>query len=406
MPRTRRLFVTLLLAGALFVPAAGRCAEPFRFPADRHGKTGELKYVNGVPVLVVSGSPEEMGTAVGALALKPAPKVIGYPRDLLQRFKLDKLWGVFVSGGKGMFKHFPADYQKELEALVQGAGTDRDGVIVGNTLFDLKKVVACSAVLVEADRSATGGPLFGRNLDYPSLGYVHEYSLVTVYRPTGKHAFAAIGFPGLVGCLSGMNDAGLALGVLEVFDVKKGEENFDANGIPYALCYRQILEECTTIAEAKKLLEGLKRTTTTNLAIADRNGVAVFEVTPGRVVQRSAEEGTCVCTNHFCAAALKPAKPLNVGRSFERFAKLEEVRGWHEKARVDDLRQQLDAVSVPGQTLQTMVFEPAALKLHVGIGTCPSSRAPLRTLDLGPLFKGEAGDKADGPNRASSGVRP
>ena len=91
-------------------------------------------------------------------------------------------------------------------------------------------MVLCSALMVDAGRSETGGPLLGRNLDYPSLGYIHEYSLVTVYRPRGKHAFVSIGFPGLVGCLSGMNDAGLTVGVLEVFAAREGEGRFDPEG--------------------------------------------------------------------------------------------------------------------------------------------------------------------------------
>jgi predicted choloylglycine hydrolase len=395
MLSSRPVRFTLSLGAVLLAGGLVWSAEPFRYPEGKHGKSAELKQINGVPVLIVAGTPEEMGEAVGALALKSAPKALGYPRDLLKRVGLERLWTLFVTSGEGMFKHFPPDYQKEMEALVKGAHAAREGVIVGNTLFDLKKILACSAVLVEADRSATGGPLFGRNLDYPSLGYIHEYSLVTIYRPQGKHAFAAIGFPGLVGCLSGMNDAGLCLGVLEVFDAKKGEKTFDAEGVPYALCYRKVLEECTTIAEAKKLLEGMRRTTTTNLAIADRHGVAVFEVTPGRVVQRAPEEGTCVCTNHFCAAPLRPEHPLNMGHSFERFRTLEEVRGWKEKARPEDLRRQLDAVSTANQTLQTMIFEPETLRLHVGIGTCPSSRKPLKVLDLKPLFKDLEAVKAD-----------
>jgi hypothetical protein len=285
-----------------------------------------------------------------------------------------------------MVRHFPADYRRELEAMVKTAGVPRDPVVVGNTLFDLKKIVACSAVLVEAGHSSTGGPLLGRNLDYPSLGYIHRYSLVTVYRPKGKHAFAAVGFPGLVGCLSGMNDAGLSLAVLEVFDVKASEPSFNAAGVPYALCQRKVLEECTTIAEAKKLLEGMPRTSTTSLVIADRTGVAVFEITPKHVIQRGPVRGTLACTNHFCAAPLRPAHPVDVNYSFERFRVLEGVRSWSRKASPEDLRKQLDLVNLGGLTLQTMVFEPATLRLHLSIGPRPASHGRLRTLDLGPLL--------------------
>jgi hypothetical protein len=382
--RKYRPFVPLALL-CLF-PAAARAAEPFRFPEGRAGN-GELKYVNGLPVLTVGGTPEAMGRAVGALAVKPGARVLEYPRDLLKLLSAEGVMNWFVKGGNGMFRQFPPEYQKELEALVEGAGVARDPVVVGNTFFDLKKVVACSAVLVQAERSATGGPLLARNLDYPSLGYIHQYSLVTVYRPAGKHAFAAVGFPGLVGCLSGINDAGLALGVLEVFDVKAGEPSFNAKGIPYALCLRKVLEECTSIDEAQKLLQRLPRTTTINLAVADRQGVASFEITPAHVVRRDARDGACVCTNHFCAPLLKPEEPVDVNASFERFESLEKVREERGKVTPDDLRKHLDTTNMGDLTLQTMVFEPATLKLHLSIGVRPASRGPLRTLDLAPLLK-------------------
>jgi predicted choloylglycine hydrolase len=384
---SRRILPLLALLASLAAPAPARAAAaPFRFPAGRHGKA-ELKYVNGIPVLIVSGTPREIGSAVGALALKPARRVVSYPRGLLKALDLDRTWALFLNTGKAMFKQFPEPYQEELEAMVRAARVERDGVIAGNTFFDLKKFLACSAVLVSGDRSATGGPLLARNLDYPSLGYIHQYSLVTVYRPRGKHAFATVGFPGLVGALSGINDAGLALGVLEVFDVKSGEPHFDVRGIPYGLCLRTLLAECRTIAEAQKKLEGMKRTTTINVIIADRKGVAVLEVTPGRVVRRDPEKGVCPCTNHFCTATLKPDKPVNVDNSFERFATLAEVRTWKGKADREQLRKQLDACNLGNLTLQTMVFEPATLRLHLSIGKTPASRGPLRTLDLTPLFK-------------------
>ncbi len=384
MRKYRPLFLLALLC--LF-PAVTQAAEPFRFPAARDGNA-ELKYVNGIPVLTVGGTPEEMGRAVGVLAVKPGARVLEYPRDLLKIFSAERVMDWFVKGGNGMFRQFPPEYQKELEAMVQAAGVAREPVVVGNTFFDLKKVVACSAVLVEAPRSATGGPLLARNLDYPSLGYIHQYSLVTVYRPAGKHAFAAVGFPGLVGCLSGINDAGLSLGVLEVFDVKAGEPSFNAKGVPYALCLRKVLEECTTIDEAQKLLQRLPRTTTINLAIADKEHVAAFEITPGHVVRRDATDSACVCTNHFCAATLKPEEPVDVNASFERFESLEKVREGG-KVTPDDLRKHLHTTNMGDLTLQTMVFEPATLKLHLCVGPPPATRGPLRTLDLAPLLKGK-----------------
>src|SRR5262249_17735234 len=62
---------------ALLAPAAraDKPSTPFRYPEARHGK-GELRYVRGVPVLTVEGTPEEIGEQVGVLALKPARPVL------------------------------------------------------------------------------------------------------------------------------------------------------------------------------------------------------------------------------------------------------------------------------------------------------------------------------------------
>src|SRR5437660_870613 len=90
MIRARTVALLGVLACAVLVPlaAAGEpapggeaFAPPFRYPEGRHGK-GELKYVRGIPVLVVGGTPDEMGEAVGALAVKPAKRALDYPRAL------------------------------------------------------------------------------------------------------------------------------------------------------------------------------------------------------------------------------------------------------------------------------------------------------------------------------------
>ena len=64
--------------------------------------------------------------------------------------------------------------------------------ILANTLADIYRgTFSCSSLIVDAKRSATKGPLFGRNLDFYTLGLLDKYSLVTVHRPKGKHAFVS-----------------------------------------------------------------------------------------------------------------------------------------------------------------------------------------------------------------------
>src|SRR5262249_47318911 len=81
--------LTVLAVGMLVVPVSA--AEPFRFPEAKYGGA-ELRYVNGIPVLTVAGSPEEMGEAVGVLALRPGSRMACYPEDLLKHYHLSPLW--------------------------------------------------------------------------------------------------------------------------------------------------------------------------------------------------------------------------------------------------------------------------------------------------------------------------
>jgi isopenicillin-N N-acyltransferase-like protein len=387
MPHLRSLRPVLFLFGVALLAPGARGAEPFRYPEGRHGK-GELKYVNDLPVLRVEGTPEEIGEQTAALTAKPAARLLGYPRELLKTHGLEKTWPLLLRMGKGMLPQFPPDHLRELEAAVKHSGVDRDLLVAANTMFDIKKIGGCSTLIVEPGRSATGGPLFGRNLDFPTLGFLQEYSLVTVYRPQGKYALASVGFPGLLGVLSGMNDAGLAVAVLEVYSSADGAPRLDTRGTPYALCFRCVLEECKTVAEAEKLLRATPRTTMLNLAVCDRKGGAVFEITPKSVVVRPPAEDLCLCTNHF------RSKELATSLGCRRFRTLEETRKLAHVG-LPDIARQLHAVNQGAFTLQTMVFEPATLKLHLALGPCPTSALPLKTLELARLF-GEGGTRAAG----------
>jgi hypothetical protein len=366
------------LAALVTLPAEAQEKQPFRYPEAKHGK-GELRYVNHLPVAVVAGTPEEMGEQVGVLVLKPASGLRDSVKEFLRTINLENAYPLLVRSGSFLLPQFPPHHRKELDAAVKASGFDRDLMVFANTVFDVANVVGCSTLIVEPARSKTGGVIFGRNLDYPPFGRVHEYPLVTVYRPQGKHAFAAINLPSQVGSISGMNDAGLALTWNMITESRDGGK-FDPFGVPRLLLMRRVLEECTTVAEAEKLLRSARRTGLAALTVCDKEGGAVFEVTSKTVKVRRATEGLCACTNHF------RTDELAVSTRCPRFALLEKT--WATpKLGVAEVSKQLHAVNQGRNTLQTMVFEPAALRLHLAFGAGPSSALPLRVLELRPLFR-------------------
>ena len=177
-----------------------------------------------------------------------------------------------------------------------------------------------------------------------------------------------------------MNDAGLALAVHEVHASADGAPLLNPKGMPYTLAFRRVLEECTTIEEAEKVLRKTERSTILSLALCDRQGCGVLEITPKTVVLRRGGDGICVNTNHF------RSESLAVSKVCPRYALLSKAAAI-EKLGVADVFKKLDEVNAGPLTAQSMVFEPGPLILHVAMGKGPATKGPLERLELKPLFK-------------------
>jgi isopenicillin-N N-acyltransferase like protein len=387
MPRLRMLAPVVVLLFPTIVSAA---PPRHTFKEGRHGPAS-LRYIHDIAVLTVSGTPEEMGEQIGALTGPQLSQIARYPKRLLHLLRSDAKWDHLLATSKKLLPQFPTDYRKEMDAIAKSAHIDPELLLVGSTFPDILKAGGCSTLIVQPNRSATREPIFGRNLDYPSMGFLQYFTLVTIYHPKGKHSFASVGFPGMLGCVSGMNDAGLALATLEVYWSKDGAPRLDTHGVPYTLCFRRILEECTTARQAERLLRSMKRTTMNNLAVCDRHGGEVLEFTAKNVAVRGPVDDLCCCTNHFRTAELAPTDPrLARLKKCWRYAILEKAAALP-RVSLADVAKKLDQVNQGTHTLQTMIFEPASLKLHLAAGQLPSSAMPMQTVELAEFLKPSRG---------------
>jgi isopenicillin-N N-acyltransferase like protein len=362
-------------------PAIAADSKPFQ---EARFEGAELRYINDLPVLIVSGTPEEIGLQKAVLTGDVVLKLIDYPKKFLRSGEVsEERRQKIVEMGESLRPQIPADYRNEMRAFSKKAGFDDQWDIgfLSNVMVDIYRGgFSCSSLIVDASRSETGGPLFGHNLDFYTFGMLDKYGLVTVHRPTGKHAFASVGFPGFFGCVQGINDAGLALAVHEIFLSKDRAPMFNPKGLPYSMCFRRILEECSTIEEAEKLLRSTERTTLLSLSVCDRHGSAVFELTPKTVAVRHGSEGLCICTNHFRTPELIMFAWCNRYRTLEKSQSMKTIG-------VDDVAKKLDDVNMGRMTVESMVFETEPLILHLAMGSCPSSSLPMKKLELQPLFK-------------------
>lgn len=377
--RSATIRATVLFAIGLAATVPSNGAEPFRFPEGKHGK-GELKYRNGLPVMILEGSPEEIGEQHAALTVDSVKPVAELPKQIVKRHRAELAWPLVVATARHLVKNSPERYRRELKAAVAKSGIDEQFIVVANGMLELRRIGGCSAYLIDAEKSATGGPLFGRNFDFPPMGVIDKYSLVIVFRPEGRRPFVSVSFPSLGGVVSGMNDRGLALATLDVYSSKDGSPFLDPRGTPLAFCFRRILEECDNVEQAERLMKSMKPTTWMNLAVCDKTRTAVFEITPKNVVVRKGSDGRLSCTNHF--------RTDKLSRSIRcrRYAKLASNNG-SKKLSVSDVGKIMHSVNQGDWTMQTMVFEPTRLRLHLSIGSGPASARPLKTLELAELFK-------------------
>jgi hypothetical protein len=331
---------------------------------------------------VLKGKPAEMGEQFGKLAIANAPDLGALHAQFLKDAGQEKRYPVLAALAGALKPGFPAHHLAEIEAAAKAGDRELSLLLFANTLADLTSGMGCSTVIVEKERSKTGSPIFGRNFDWLATKGITEHTLVVVYKGEGKRAFAAVTVSPIAGVISGMNDAGLCVTMNEI-SIKKSKDKAEFNwkGTPLMLSFRRVLEECSTVAEAEKLLRAMPRTSTVCMTICDKSGGAVFELTPKNLEVRVHENGVCCCTNHFRSDKLCVD---NKCARYDKLAPLQVKDG--PTMGVKDVFAELDKVHQGKNTLQCMVFEPGERVLHLAYGTGPATKLPPVKLELGKLF--------------------
>jgi hypothetical protein len=195
---------------------------------------------------------------------------------------------------------------------------------------------ACSSFVLTGTKSASGGPIHGRNLDYMiSDGFVDPDGLVPIelrqnlvvfiVRPERGQAFASVAWPGFVGTVTTMNAAGVSLACLTSTVPRE-----TANATPLLLLYRLIAQYASTLDEAEWLLRGARRTIGNNLTMAAgaTNDARRFELSMDRVAAAPPRDGLVLATNHFQHPAMAELQTgWVIPNSLHRLARLGELLG-------------------------------------------------------------------------------
>ncbi len=346
-----------------------------------HGK-GRLEVLpSGLAVLHVEGTPEEMGAQHGTLL-----------RDAVRALVRDYLPGILrgsrelaLAKARELEKQIPERHRREMRALAEAAGISCDDALLGSVVVELFGLNACSGAVASGSRTADGRTVVGRNLEWPDRGVLGKYGLVIAARPEGRRPFLSIGFPAVVGVVTGMNADGVFAGELVVMNAPRGDRSGALKGIPYPILQRLLMEDCGSLAEAEELVRKSPRTVPQNLLLADPAGGAVLECGASRCVERPSVDGLVVVTNYWDERERPPEMDPRYRDLCDAFVPL--AGGKVDAAAMEKTMREVSSGSLAAAlNLQCGVFEPASLRVRISVGRPPACSRPLIPLDGAALL--------------------
>lgn len=341
---------------------------------------GTLEWADGLRVVTLHGTPEEIGRAHADLLTAEAHRcvdsvlhVVGTVETIRGgvwfRRKLDE-------AAARLAPHIPEHHKREMLAMGAALGLDPGLVAVVNVFPEL---FHCSGFAVSGKATADGTLYHGRVLDYMTEIGLQDSAAAFVIAPAGKIPFVTIGYAGFTGSVSGMNARGISLGEMG----GRGEGKWD--GVPMATLMRRAMEECTTLDEVKDLWTRSPRTCEYYYVFADgktRQSVGVA-ATPERLEFVQPGED-----HELLGAGIPDAIVLSTG---DRLLCLRErVKEQYGTIDEEAAIRLMDRPVAMHSNLHNVLFVPEKLRLHVAHASHakPAAECPSVRIDLAKILAG------------------
>ena len=376
--RLHRLAVNSLECLFAFSSGITGARAAFPTPADgdfAEGK-GRLAIRGGWRFLHLEGNPREMGLQQGKLLGPVIRRLLDeYLRGLLLWRGLTR--AELLRRGLRMEPFIPERYIEEMRAIAEGADMDYQDALIAHTFLESIQVARCSCYAAYGASTRNGEMIFGRNLDFLSMGFAHRAELIVFCKPENGAPFISVSWPGWCGTLTAVNLNGLCLGLLNVARFTR-----DATGLPYVILFRRMAQEAATCDEAIALLRSAARTYSNSVLLAQTSPVpraVVVEYTRDEVAVREGRPGDdfVVATNHFRKLGRKAEWPDD--RGYSRYPALVGLL----RKRRGDLDLGTDIFPDPrvhlSNSLHALVAAPERRTFRVALGRRPAAAGPYRS---------------------------
>nr|WP_320057049.1 C45 family peptidase [uncultured Bacteroides sp.] len=187
-------------------------------------------------------------------------------------------------------------------------------------------LVGCSSFASWGENSADTSLIIGRNFDFYVGDNFARNKQVAFYNPEKGYKFASVGWPGMTGVLSGMNETGLTV------TINAAKSNMPtASATPISILTREILQYASTIDEAYIIAKKRKTFVSESILIgsAKDGRAAIIEKSPEKIALFTGNGHQLICTNHYQSEAFSHDKRnlenIRTSDSQYRFNRLDEL---------------------------------------------------------------------------------
>lgn len=300
---------------------------------------------SGLWEMFVSGNAILRGEAIGKLSpdlLYHQEKVfVDQIREIIPSESYLKFLRFFiVLFNRNLGENIPEEYRNEIYGISQSCTHEYDFIgtpyerqlnyhaahDLGHAMQDYM-LVGCSSFATWGSQSADSTLLIGRNFDFYVGDAFAENKLVTFCHPDKGHNFVSIGWPGMIGVLSGMNEAGLTVTINAAKSAMP-----TSSATPISILTREILQYASNIEEALAIAQKRKTFVSESILIgsAKDGRAAIIEKSPEITVLFSGKEkDRIICTNHYQSEEFskdeRNMENIRTSDSPYRFARLEEL---------------------------------------------------------------------------------
>ncbi len=346
---------------------------------DREVEHGKLRWIDGNRVVLLNGTPDEIGEAHGKLLKSETMRCIDsvvYAFGTVQtvvtgRWFRSDLDAAYVR----LAPHIPERHRAETRALARSLELDEHLVETVNVFPEL---FHCSGFALFGNATVDGKLYHGRVLDYMTTIGLQDSAVTFVVAPDGQIPFANVGYAGFIGSVSGMNAEKISLGEMG----GRGEGKWD--GVPMATLMRRALEECSSLEQVKQLWSESPRTCEYYYVFADgetRTAVGVA-AKPESIEFVQPGEGHALLGD-----GIEDAVVLSAGSRLEELRK--RVKNQYGKIDVMAAQGLMSRPVAMSSNLHNVLFVPEDGVLYVANADHihPAAERPYSKLDLNALLE-------------------